>query len=242
VLAGEDVHVWLAPVGWVEGTGPTSPAEADLALLSANERERAERFHLSRDRVRFVAVRSLLRRLIGRYLNVPPRSIAFSYAERGKPILVSEADYGGLRFNVSHSGQLALLAFTRDRDVGVDVEQERPFPGMLEIAARYFSEGENAALRRVPPDERTRAFFRCWVRKEAFVKAAGHGLTFPLDAFEVSVDPAEPASILSVEGDVDAPNRWLLKDLDTADGYASALIAEGRTVRVACYDGSLLPR
>ena len=239
VLASEDVHVWRAAVDWIDGLEDATPAEASLALLSADERERAQRFHFSRDRLRFIAVRGLLRRLIGTYLNVPAPSVTFSYGERGKPVLGPEAGYGGLRFNVSHSGRLALLAFARGRDVGIDVEQERPFPGMLEIAARYFSAGENAALRRLPPEDRARAFFRCWVRKEAFVKAAGHGLTLPLGAFEVSIDPERPAMLLGVEGDADAPNRWLLEDLDAAPGYASALVAEGRHVRIACYDGRL---
>ena len=235
-LATEDVHVWMVALAGVSGATAGTPAEALLAVLSADELERAQRFHFASDRSRFVTVRSALRSLIGSYLDIPAASVDFSYGDRGKPMLAPvEGGAGGLRFNVTHSGDVALLAFARGREVGIDIEQERPLPDLTEIAARYFSTGENATLQRLAPEERLSAFFRCWVRKEAFVKATGDGLALPLDAFEVTVDPGEPARLLRVEGDSEGPRRWLLVDLDPAPGFASALVVAGQRSSVACW-------
>ncbi|PYQ42304.1 MAG: 4'-phosphopantetheinyl transferase [Acidobacteria bacterium] len=201
--------------------------------LSPDENRRASRFHFERDRRRFAAARGILRALLGRYLCVDPSDLVFGYGPHGKPALASP--WHGLRFNVSHSGGLALLAFATDYEIGVDIEQERPLPEMDSIAERHFSPPENAELQLLAERERRRAFFRCWTRKEAFIKAVGDGLSHALDAFDVTLAPSEPARILRVEGDPEAAGRFRLEGLEPAHGFAAALAALGRPTRVVCF-------
>src|SRR6185295_11775094 len=187
-----------------------------LTRLSADESRRASSFHFERDRRRFAATRGVLRGLLGRYLAVDPSALVFRYGPQGKPALA--APWEGLHFNVSHSGGLALLAFSTDHEIGVDIEQERSVPEMDSIADRHFSPRESAALRRLDNPERARAFFRCWTRKESFIKAVGEGLSYALDAFDVTLDPGEPARLLRVAGDPDAVRRFHLEGLEPAAG------------------------
>jgi 4'-phosphopantetheinyl transferase len=227
-LAEGEVHVLLAALD-------TLPAGALTARLSPEERARAERFHFARDRQRFVGARGLLRGLLGRYLGIEPAALQFAYGPRGKPSLMAEGGPGRLRFNVSHSGGLALLAFAWGRELGVDIEWERPVPEAESIARSHFSPHERAALSRLAPAERSRAFFRCWTRKEAFIKATGDGLSLPLDVFDVTLAPGEPARLLRVRGDEKEAGRWWMEDLEPAPGFAGALAVKGRPSRLACW-------
>jgi 4'-phosphopantetheinyl transferase len=232
-LDGADVHVWRVPLA--------PPAEAVAALartLSDDERDRAARFHFDRDRIAFTVARGALRTLAGRYLAEPPARLAFGYRDRGKPYLI--APPAGLRFNVSHSGQLALVCFARDCEVGVDIEQRRPLSDLLGLARTSFSPGEYAALCRLPPEVHHDAFFTCWSRKEAFIKATGEGVA-QLAAFDVSLGPGEPARLLRVDGEPPGAPRWSLHDLPAIPGYAAALVIEraagaGAALRLACWD------
>ena len=212
-LHAEEVHVWLA----------VRPAEVEAAgllkLLSPDERERAGRFHFEKDRTAFVAARARLRQLLGRYLPTAPEKIQFTTNAHGKPELPTPAP---IQFNLSHSGDLAVFAFTRAGRVGVDVEQARPDFATDPLAERFFAPDEIKALRALPVAAQPAAFFDCWTRKEAFVKAHGAGLSLGLETFVVSVDG--PARLLSVEGD--AANHWTLHDLQPAAGYAGAVAVE----------------
>jgi len=223
----DEVHVWHADLDRVP-----EPVHADS--LSADERERGRRFRFERDRRRFVAARGLLRVLLGRYLDVHPAGVRFGYGPRGKPFLASG---DGLRFNVSHSGGLALLAFAWRREVGVDVERVRPVPEAEDIARRYFSPWEAADLLRLPEGERAAAFFRCWTRKEAFVKATGDGLSRPLDGFDVTVAPGEPARVVRVAGEPEVAGRFWIEDVSPGRGFAAAVAFEGNPARVVCRSG-----
>ncbi len=225
-LAAGEVQVFSASLDDLPLTTP-------LSWLSPDESRRASRFHFERDRRRFVATRGVLRGLLGRYLGVDPSALVFGYGPHGKPALGSP--WQGLRFNVSHSGGLALLAFATDHEIGVDIEQERPVPEMDSITERNFSPRESAELRLLEERDRRRAFFRCWTRKEAFIKAVGDGLSHPLDAFAVTLAPGEPARLLHVAGDPEAPRRFRLEGLEPADGFAAALAVLGRPTRVACF-------
>ena len=221
-LAPGEVEVWAACLDELP--------EAALGVpLSADERERGARFRFERDRRRFVTARGLLRVLLGRYLDLDPAGLRFAHGPRGKPFL-AEAD--GLRFNLSHSGGVALLAFARGRELGVDIEEERPVPEAADIAGHYFSAREGAELKSLRADEQTAAFFRCWTRKEAFVKATGDGLSRPLDGFDVTLGPGEPARLVRVEGEPEAARRFWLWDLRPLTGFAGALAVEGRPSRV----------
>ena len=212
-LAASEVHVWVAVLDAL-------PVGAYIGLLSPDEAARADRFHFARDRQRFVGARGLLRELLGCYVDVDPSALLFAYGPRGKPYLAADSRPDRVRFNVSHSGGLALLAFVRERQLGVDLELERPVPEAESIAERYFSPREGAALGRLPPAERPRAFFRCWTRKEAFIKATGDGLSRPLDAFDVTLAPREPARLLRVEGEPEEAARWWMEGLEPAEGFA----------------------
>lgn len=215
-LGAGEVHVWRASL---ERDG--AEAERLWATLTDDERERARRFHFERDRRRFVIARGALRELLGRYLATPPALIRFAYNEFGKPVLWRDA--GGLRFNVSHSHEAALYAFTLGREVGVDVELLRDDFASLEIAERFFSEAEVRALASLPAELRTQAFFNCWTRKEAYIKALGEGLSHPLDRFTVSLKPGEPARLVSTVQDPREAGEWSIVDLKPFGGYAAAL-------------------
>ena len=209
------VHVWRAEL---------RPCATDL--LSASERERAAQFHFDKDRDRYIAARSILRHLIGRYEQVPPEGIQFTYNTYGKPALEGSS----LRFNVSHSADLVLLAFTRNKNIGVDVERIRPEFAAKEIAGRFFSQEEVAALRTRPAESLPAAFFTCWTRKEAFIKAHGSGLSLPLHKFVVSLD--SPARLVRTEFDPDAVRQWTLHDVPIDGGFRAALAVEGEPNRI----------
>ncbi len=223
-LAGDEVHLWFASL---ERTG--SEVLHFTGVLSEDEGARAARFLFERDRRRFVVARGWLRTILGGYLQTPPGAIRFAYGEFGKPVL---PDAGDLCFNLSHSDERVLCAVTRERQVGVDLERLRPMPEMDAIAAQVFSAREQAAYRSVAPDARARAFFNGWTRKEAYIKAIGDGLSCPLERFDVSLTPGEPARLLGVEGDLAAPARWTLHAWDPEPGCVAAVAVEGCDCRV----------
>lgn len=196
------------------------------ARLSDAERQRAERFALDRDCRRFIVARGRLRQLLAARLALPPESVELVYGPRGKPALASHFAGSGWRFNVSHSGEVAAYAFARGREVGIDVEAVRTLRDSDSIAARFFSRQENAAYRALDPCEKDVGFFNCWTRKEAFIKALGDGLYHPLDRFDVSLAPAEPARILRVEGTSGDECGWRLESFFPAAGFVGAVVIE----------------
>jgi 4'-phosphopantetheinyl transferase len=222
------VDVWRAAIDL--------PAEEcrDLAgTLDDAERARASRFHFERDRRRYEAAHGRLRKLLGEYLGVAAESIALDALPGVKPCL--RRDDSGLRFNLAHSGGLALFAFARGCEVGIDVEAEREVPEMEAIADRFFSPAEAAALRALPETERKRAFFRCWTRKEAFLKTTGEGLRRALDSFDVTLGPDEEPALVRVQGDVRS-DGFYLAEVEVPAGYRAALVVEGTPLRVRWRD------
>ena len=181
------MHVWRAALDV-----PESQVRSLWDTLTADERQRAEHYVFEKDRTHFVVARGLLRVLLGRYLRQDPPHLRFTYGPHGKPALATDTGGGALRFNVSHSHGLALYAITRGREVGVDVERIRPEVAQEKIAERFFSPREVTLLRALPAPLQATAFFACWTRKEAYIKATGEGLTLPLDQFDVSLLPGEP--------------------------------------------------
>ena len=220
-IAEDEVHVWKVDL---------SAPVPDVRLLSRNEHERAARFHFERDRQHFKAGRSALRIVLGRYLNLPPGSLEFGQTEYGKPFLTNP-EASGLLFNLSHSGQVALIAVAREREVGVDVEFMRADFATSEVAEHFFSVAEIYTLSGLEAHLRTQAFFNCWTRKEAYVKARGEGLSMPLDVFDVSLAPHVPAAMLSNRVDESEPSRWIFQDLQIATDYAGALVVEAEASR-----------
>lgn len=221
------VDVWRVRL---DGPMPPDPE----GTLSADERRRAASFLFPRHRRAFVRARASLRAILARYLGEGPEHLGFVLGPHGKPELADPKS--ALRFNLSHSGGLALLAVSRAREVGVDVEALRPVPDAEAIAERFFSPAESAALRLLPTEQRLLAFFRCWTSKEAYLKAIGDGLAKPLDGFDVAVDPGAPARLLRVACDREEARRWSLLALDAGPGYVATLSAAGDGWRAACRD------
>lgn len=222
VLPRAEVHVW-----------PVSLDQPDMLIhrlvqtLSLDEQSRAERFHSEQDRQHFIVGRSVLRILLSQYMMIRPNQITFQYKSNGKPYLTNK--YGGetLCFNLAHSNKLALYSFACARQVGIDLEYIRSLPDAEQIATRFFSACENAALYRLTGYQKLEAFFSCWTRKEAYIKAIGYGLSYPINQFDVTLAPGEPARLLNVEGYPGEVDRWSLKAFVPAPGYIAALAVEG---------------
>ncbi len=229
-LGSDEVHVWRAALD----LGASGLQNLEHAL-SADERARAERFCFWKDRERFIVARGLLRVILGSYLEMEPGQLRFCYGPHGKPTLAEGSGVDAFCFNLSHSQAVALYAITRHREVGVDLERLRPDLEGEQTAERLFSPREIAVLRALPPNLRLEAFFTCWTRKEAYIKARGGGLTLPLDRFDVSLAPGEPAALLSINGDRQEASRWLLQSLAPAPGYLAALAVEGHDLRIKCW-------
>jgi 4'-phosphopantetheinyl transferase len=224
LLPLDEVHVWTA-----SRDAPDDAVEAFRALLNDDERRRADRFVFPDDRRRFAVSRGLLRTILGRYLGRSPESLRFIANAHGKPGLDPALNIDlPIRFNLSHSGPWVVYALTLGRDLGVDIEQIRPEFGGFAIAERFFAPGEVAELRGLPEASRALAFFHGWTRKEAYIKAKGKGLALPLDEFEVAIDPARPAALLSTLPDPAEAARWSLVEIPAEDGYVAAVCVEGQ--------------
>lgn len=205
-----------------------SPAELAVfeQSLARDELERASRFLFTRDRQRYIAGRGMVREILSRYTRLEPAQLEFSYSPFGKPSLAGSARESGIRFNLAHSDGIGLLAVARGREIGVDIERIRPEAARDSVAEHFFAPAEVAALRALPDSLQAAAFFNCWTRKEAFLKAHGHGLSLPLDQFEVTLLPGEPASLIATRFDPSAVSRWALREVAAPEGYAAALALE----------------
>jgi len=217
-LPDPEIEVWLARLD------PDAAQVGNyLELLSAAELQRAERLRLERDRRRFVCARGILRVLLGRHLDIEPSAIGFAYTRNGKPLLAD--DPARLQFNLSHSGERALYAISRTCTPGADIEYLNRDIDYTGMAGRFFTPRERAALQRIPESGRERAFFACWTRKEAVIKAAGDGMSQPLDRFEVTLAPdAVPRLVDSGEAPQLA-GRWDLYAPDVGNDYIAAIAA-----------------
>ena len=194
------------------------------ARLDRAELERAGRKSLPRrKRQEFIVTRGILKELLARQVGVPAAALHLPAAKRGKPRLAAEHNERGIAFNVSHSRGEALIAITVGGAVGVDIEKIHPAADWPRLAKRFFSPAEQAALHECPEAERARAFFACWTRKEAVIKAAGGGLPADLHSVTVTVGPGRPARLLRFGADENAPADWALQDLAAKEGYAAAL-------------------
>jgi 4'-phosphopantetheinyl transferase len=247
-LLPRELHVWRVELD--------RPPAADVLAgrLSAEERRRAERFVREIDRRRFLVGHAALRTILGRYLDIPPHRVETVLRAGGKPELLpsqfSPRPLGegpgvralaALRFNLSHSEALALIAVALDCEVGVDVEHVRPIDDVESIVKRYFAPGEQAAWRALPERERLGGFFRCWTRKEAYLKARGIGLSGGLDRFEVSLAPDEPPRLLQVADPSDAAARWQMYDVPAGQGYLAACVVEGVVEKLSLFDWECSP-
>ncbi len=230
MLRSDEIHVWRASLDQSE-----SYVHRLQQTLVPEELRRAKRYYFDRDRMRFIISRGLLRTLLGCYLKTEPREVHFCYGPCGKPELAGQTGRDALSFNVSHSNGLSLMAITHGREVGVDIEHIRSDMPYESIAERFFSPRENAMLHSLPNNIKLTAFFNCWTRKEAYIKARGDGLSMPLDQFDVSLVPGEPASLLSIKDSIEETSRWSLQELHPGHGYVAALAVEGHSWDLKCW-------
>jgi 4'-phosphopantetheinyl transferase len=226
LLTKDQVHVWRAYLDcgrdFIKGIGKT---------LSSDEKRRAKRFYFRKDQYRYIATRGVLRNILSLYVDSSPKDLRFCYSDYGKPYLSAELNPGQICFNQTHSRGLAVYAVTRSRKVGIDVEYMNQNIEGEKIAKKFFSPRENAMLRSVPEKNKKEAFFNCWTRKEAYVKARGEGLSIPLDQFDVSMFPGEPASLLNINDSPDEVSNWVLEHIFADEHYACALATEGNSLK-----------
>ncbi len=231
-IGAKDVHVWRASLD-------RTPiiVERLRQLLSHDELTRAARFHFERDRQHFIVARGCLRSILSRYLKRPAADIEFAYGVNGKPQLADSCSPAPpLYFNLAHSSGLALYGFTHIGEIGIDLELIKPEFTGDDIANRFFSRGEVACLNAVSAELRPEAFFNCWTRKEAFIKATGTGLSLPLDQFEVTLTPGEPAQLLRTNWNKDEASRWSIKSIDVGRSYVAAVAVAAHDWELNCWD------
>ena len=226
-----EVHLWRIPLEQSAGC-----LAARRALLSAEERTRLDRYRFPELKERFVARRGALRTILSRYVGVEPVELRFQRDAEGKPRLDVQAGAPRVRFNLSDSEELALLAVTLDHEIGVDLEALRPLPELESLARDHLAPREREELLALPESERLAAFFRVWMRKEAWLKALGSGLAHDLDTFAVTLAPRDRTGLVEVK---DAPTecaRWSLRAFVPAPGFIGALAIEHPRPRVRRFE------
>jgi 4'-phosphopantetheinyl transferase len=213
-LNPQDVHVWQARLDV-----PPHQLDAFAQLLSTDERIRAERFKFEQHRHRFIAGRGILRSLLARYLGYPPQQLRFGYGSHGKPVLL---DFESLHFNVAHSQDLALYAMTRDRSVGIDLEQIRTVDNLESLTRRFFSPSEHTAICEAEAPHQATLFFRYWTCKEAYLKATGEGLG-KLGGLEIELSLLQPAQLKRLPSE-ENPQHWHLQELELENDFTAAIV------------------
>jgi|SRR5579863_627475 len=222
ILGDEDVHVWRVSLDIQE----TYVQFLELTLAT-DEYARAAQFRFQKDRKRFIIARGVLRAILGRYLAKDPQTLRFCYNNYGKPFLIGESASEVLCFNMTHSHGMALYAVTQDRDIGIDLEYIDTSIACEQIAVHCFSPNEVHMFRTIPASMQHNAFFSCWTRKEAYLKARGTGLSLALSQFDVSVIPGAPAALLDTREEGQDSASWSLYDLSPDPHFAAALAVNG---------------
>ena len=224
-ISTDHVDIWLAS---------TDPAQRQLrayeALLSPAELVRLEKFRVDFKYREYIVTRGLLRQVLTKTAGLDITGVEFDYGEHGKPSLAGHAGGENISFNVSHSNGVVLVALTRGGRLGVDLEKIRPKAEWRSLAEHYFSAAEVRALDGYPDEAGLKAFFTCWTRKEAFVKALGGGISYGLKEFDVSIDPDEACAALTVRSKQEDASRWLIKNLPVPATHVAALALD----RPAC--------
>jgi 4'-phosphopantetheinyl transferase len=224
------VHIWRATLEL-----PDTAVQNFRQLLSSDETTRADRYHFERDRRHFTVARGVLRSLLGRYLSLEPAELSFQYSHYGKPDVTFESP-SDLKFNLAHSGGIALYAFTKLAEVGIDVEFIRAEFTGDEIARRYFSAGEVSALQTLGEVQRHQAFFDCWTRKEAFIKAKGMGLSLGLDQFDVTLTPHEEPALLCTRWNEAEARRWSIRAIEVGDNFKAAVAVQAHNWQAKLFE------
>lgn len=231
-LPQNTVHVWSASLRH----HATKIAQL-RQLLTEDERARADRFYFEKDRIAYTAARGQLRLLLSRYLEVDATAIRFIYSKYGKPALAEPFAKSGLHFNVTHSQDMAVYGFSWHNELGIDVEYKyrTPTPDFTGICTHFFAPVEQAVLLKHKGEEIREAFYRCWTRKEAYLKASGEGLSRALDSFHVTLTAHEPATLLYVKDEPEEVERWNMMHIPIGKEYTAALCVEGENISMVCW-------
>jgi 4'-phosphopantetheinyl transferase len=232
--SSNEVHVWQVLLDVT-----AAQRERLLGVLSADEVERSVRLRFEKDQQRFITARGMLRQILGCYLGKNPHEIRFEYTAFGKPVLATNFGSDSLCFNLSHSDAFALFAFARGRNIGIDIERISDDVAVDHIARRFFSPGEISSLERTHENNRNELFFQYWTRKEAFLKATGEGISFPMEQLDVSLMRGRGLSPVALPGDTIERSRWYVQDLFPGPGYSAAIAVEGRDCDLLCRNYSV---
>ena len=229
-LDEQEVHVWKAQLDV-----PVALIPQYQETLSTEELNKAQQFRFEVLRQRWTVAHAVLRMLLGQYLGIAPQLLRFHLNAYGKPALAMPEQSNTLQFNLSHSANLALYAFCWQRPVGVDVEYMRTNIPYDQLAQHSFSLQEQTTLLHLSGEQKHQAFYNCWTRKEAYIKARGMGLSLPLDLFDVSLTPGEPTALLHSRESSQEVQRWSMQELTPEPDYAGALVVEGTGWQLQCW-------
>ena len=229
-LGDREVHVWFVSL---QAKNETQLLELRTWLIPS-EQARADRFLFEKHRNRFIVGRARQRQLLGRYRDQSPAEVDFQYDGLGKPSFRGSQPAEGVCFNFTNSDQAGMLAVARDVELGIDLERLRPLQNLEGLAERFFTAAETEEILAAEGLTQRDLFFRCWTRKEAYLKAVGKGLTFPLNLVQVSIAANEPARIVSINHDENAAAAWTLMHLDPMEGHFGALAYAGQHQTVKC--------
>ncbi len=227
----DEIHIWYAMLD-----DSIEQFEYYSQLLTAEEKNKAAGFRFKQSRIHFVLRRGILRTILGLYLAKKPNLVELRNRKNGKPELVPSRGTNSIQFSLSHSNGVALYGFTRECDIGVDIEYVRQIDDMELLSQSFFSQSENSTLQALPVEERKRAFFKCWTRKEAFIKATGEGLSYPLNSFEVSLGLNEPPSLLILKEDGGKGTLWSIGEPELISNVAAAFAIRGAVGEVQCWE------
>lgn len=226
-LRADEIHTWFA---YLEK--PPRLFQELAKTLSSEEQKRASRYRFDKDKNHFILSHGILRTLLGRYMSKRPDQLQFVCGDKGKPILRDGFGQQKIHFNLSRSGRMALYSFARGHEIGVDIENIRNISDMELIVEHSFSEREKAEFFALPENEKKAAFFNCWTQKEACLKAIGAGLSDPLDKFEVSLNPGEPAKLLGIKGNSREASQWSVFGLSPSPDYVAAIAIQNRRFKM----------
>ncbi len=229
------VHIWMTSVATLKDDIPLF-----TSLLKYNESSQAMRFVFEKDHDRFVVSRVVLRDILSRYLPVDPEAISFINNEYGKPFVDNKDNAENITFNLSHAGDLIVYGITKNREIGIDIEKITEMESLDDLIRQYFSETEQMYFKPLSPEKKKEAFFTCWTRKEAYIKAHGKGLSYPLDGFSVTVDPRDTVSLL--HDDNDDISCWSLNEIIYSQEYAGAVAVKGHNINYHYYKWDSLRR
>lgn len=225
ILSRDKVIVWQIPLNIL-----TQEQISYWRILSADEKERANKFMFVKDKIRYIAGRGVLRILLGRYLDIPAKEVQILYEAKGKPFVDSE-----LEFNLSNTQDMAVAAFNWSNIIGVDIEYAQKEIEFSKIAKRFFSPEESKLVINAKPEAQAQYFYNCWTRKEAFIKALGDGLSFPLDQFVVNCQPDVKARLLATKWNEEEVKLWMLEAFEIGEEFIGALAAKSPEMKVSYF-------